>query len=37
LRLETEVATTKSKIKTVVADIRNKEAMDRVLDSINPK
>jgi hypothetical protein len=27
---------TKSK-KTVVADIRNKEAMDRVLDSINPK
>jgi FlaA1/EpsC-like NDP-sugar epimerase len=36
LRLETDV-TYKIKIKTVVADIRNKEAMDRVLDSINPK
>jgi FlaA1/EpsC-like NDP-sugar epimerase len=34
LRLETEYYRIQNK--TVVADIRNKEAMDRVLDSINP-
>jgi FlaA1/EpsC-like NDP-sugar epimerase len=37
LRLETEVLLTNSKIKTVVADIRDREAMDRVFRFYKPQ
>ncbi len=37
LNLETEVLPTNSKIRTVVADIRNREAMDKVFRLYNPQ
>jgi FlaA1/EpsC-like NDP-sugar epimerase len=37
LRLETEVLHTNSKIRTVVGDIRNREAMDRVFQLYRPQ